>query len=126
MSRLHLTERALADIEHIEAFSVERWGRRVADESLDDLNDALTRLEENLDLFATRPDYEGRLRFYRVRKHVLIGDVIAGTGYVLSVWHGSMDFVGRLAELEPSLLSEAAILARRIEEGRSESGSSGR
>ena len=117
MSRLHLTDRALADIEHIEEYSVERWGRTVADQDLEDLNEALGRLEADLSLFASRTDYEGRLRFHRVRKHVIVGDVIDGVGYVLSVWHGSMDFIDRLADLEPSLAREAEILARQIREG---------
>ena len=115
VSRLRITERALSDIERIEDFSVERWGRRVADQYVEDLNQALVRLQADLSLFTTRSDYEGRLRFYRVREHVIIGDVIGGAGYVLSVWHGRMDFVDRLVDLEPSLAREAELLARQIE-----------
>ncbi|MGE3424828.1 MAG: type II toxin-antitoxin system RelE/ParE family toxin [Dehalococcoidia bacterium] len=118
MSRLHLTDRALSDIDRIERYSVERWGQRVADEYLADLNEALARLAEDSSLFRTRHDYCGRLRFYSVREHVFVGDVIGSDAFVLTVWHGSMDFIERLGELEPSLLQEAELLARRIEGGR--------
>ena len=116
MTKLLLTDRALTDIDAIERYSVERWGRRVADQYLADLDAALGRLAEDLSLFKGRHDYTGRLRFHRVREHVLVGDVIGGVGFVLTVWHGSMDFIDRLPDIEPGLLHEAEIMARQIAE----------
>ncbi len=115
MSKLLLTERALTDIDAIERYSVERWGRRIADQYLADLDAALGRLEEDLSLFKGRHDYSGRLRFYNVREHTLVGDVVGDVGFVLTVWHGSMDFIDRLPRTEPGLLLEAEIMARQIE-----------
>lgn len=115
MTRLHLTNRALSDIDAIDRYSAEGWGRRVADQYLADLDAALGRLAEDLSLFTGRHDYMGRLRFYSVREHVLVGDVIGDVGFVLTVWHGSMDFIDRLPKIEPSLLQEAEIMARQIE-----------
>lgn len=115
MSKLLLTDRTLADIDAIERYSVERGGRRVADQYLADLNAALGRLEEDLSLFKGRHDYTGRLRFYSVREHVLVGDVIGDVGFVLTVWHGSMDLIDRLPRIEPDLMLEAEIMARQIE-----------
>ena len=117
MSRLLLTNRALADLDTVASYSVERWGFRVASQYVADLDAALGRLANDLSLFRERHDYTGRLRFYRVREHVLVGDVIGGTGFVLAVWHGSMDFIERLPELEPDLAREAEIVARQIEGG---------
>ena len=117
MTHLLLTDRALTDIDDIGRYSVDRWGQGVADQYLADLGAALDRLQENLSLFRPRPDYEGRLRFYSVREHVIVGDVIEGIGYVLAVWHGSMDFIDRLPELEPELLYEAELMAQQIEAG---------
>ena len=115
MTSLHLTSRALADIDEIYRYSIERWGQRVADQYLSDLEDALGRLARDLSLLKRRHDYPGRLRFHRVREHVLVGDLIGGAGLILSVWHGSMDFVDRLATLEPELMYEAESMARQIE-----------
>jgi plasmid stabilization system protein ParE len=120
MTGIRLTNRALADIDAVERYSVETWGRQVADQYLVDLGDALGRLSEDLSLFRSRADYAGRLRFYAIRQHVIIGDVLTtsdtsrGVGYVLAVWHGTMDFIDRLPKLEPDLMHEAELLARRI------------
>ena len=115
MSKLLLTDRALNDIDTIDRYSVERWGRRVADQYLADLDAALGRLADDLSLFKGRHDYTGRLRFYGVREHMLVGDVVGDIGFVLTVWHGSMDFIDRLPKLEPDLLHEAEIMASQIE-----------
>ncbi len=122
MSKLLLTDRALTDIDAIDRYSVERWGRRVADQYLADLDAALGRLADDLSLFKGRQDYTGRLRFYSVREHVLVGDAIGDLGFVLTVWHGSMDFIDRLPKLEPDLLHEAEIMASQIEGERDEPG----
>lgn len=115
MTRLRLTDRALSDLDETARYSVDRWGLRVADQYLADLGEALGRLEEDLSLFKERPDYTGRLCFYRVREHVIVGDVIRGVGFILTVWHGSMDFIDRLSRLEPELRHEAEFMVRGIE-----------
>lgn len=114
MASLYLTGRALRDLDEIDRFSRERWGERIAEQYLADLEAGLARLAEDLSLFRPHPDHVGRLLFYRVRKHVFVGDVIEGVGFVLTVWHGAMDFLERLSELEPQLVGEAEFLATRI------------
>ena len=114
MASVHLTRRALRDIDEIEHFSAERWGQQVADEYLQGLNAALQRLQECPSLLRERPDQSLRLRFYPVQKHILIADVIGARIYILTVWHGSMDFASRLAELEPQLVFESQLLHAQI------------
>jgi len=113
-ARVHLARCALLDIEEIHAYSIERWGRDVAERYLDDLDSALRRLTELPSLLQERPEDSLRLRFYPVRQHVLICDVIAGQIYVLALRHASMDLPRRLAELEPQLVYEAQLLHDRI------------
>ena len=115
MSTLHLTECALSDIDDIERFSVERWGVHVADRYVSDLNDALARLSEDISLFRKRGDYTGRLRFYNVREHVIIGDIVGDNVYVLTVWWAGMDFIDRFPKLEPDLIREAELLAQQTD-----------
>jgi len=114
VSRLHLTDRALSDIAEIERYSIMHGGQRVADRYLADLGDALGRLGDDPSLFRRRRDATGRLRFYRVREHVIVGDVIDGVVFVLTLWHCRMDFMDRLPQLEPELRREATFLARQI------------
>jgi toxin ParE1/3/4 len=115
VTSLHLTDRALSDIDDIESFSVERWGARVAAQYQNDLGAALARLGECPDLLREHPEYPGRLRFYHVREHVLVCDVLHERIFILTVWHGAMDFLGRLHRLEPQLVHEAELLARQID-----------
>lgn len=115
MPEVHLSRRALFDIEDIDLYSIEKWGERVAAKYLDDLFAGATRLGESPNLLQERPDTSLRLRFYRVREHVLICDVIGDRIFVLAVRHAVMDLPSRIAELEPQLIHEAEIMARQIE-----------
>ncbi len=83
MAAVHLTRRALFDIEEIDLYSIERWGERVAEQYLADLYAGAARLGESPNLLKERPETSLRLRFYRVREHVLVCDVIGGNVYVL-------------------------------------------
>lgn len=46
MAYLSLSRRAALDFGETERFSVEKWGRRVAEEYLDEIEEALVRLRE--------------------------------------------------------------------------------
>ena len=111
---VHLTRRAILDIDEIRVYSVERWGGDVAERYLDDLDSALGRLAEFPSLLQERPDDSLRPRFYPVGQHVLICDVIAEQIYVLALRHASMDLPRRLTELEPQLVYEAQLLHDRV------------
>lgn len=115
MAEVHLSRRALFDIEDIDLYSIEKWGERVAARYLDDLFAGAARLGESPNLLQERPDTSLRLRFYRVREHVLICDVIGDRIFVLAVRHAVMELPSRLAEIEPQLIHEAEIMARQIE-----------
>lgn len=54
-----LTRRAIQDLRDILNFSTERWGRRVADKYLDELDAGLNLLREHPDLLAKNPDFLG-------------------------------------------------------------------
>lgn len=114
MTSVHLTDRAMLDIDEIEIDSVRKWGERVATKYLGDLDSAFGRLAESPNLLQERQDTSLRLRFYRVREHVLICDVIGDRIFVLAARHAVMDLPRRIAELEPHLIHEAELLARKI------------
>lgn len=114
MARAYLTRRALLDIDGIDVYSTERWGDEVAAKYLADLYAAVERLEESPDLLEERAEFSLRLRFYRVREHLLVCDVVEENVYVLAIRHGVMDLPNRIAELEPQLVHEARFLHDRI------------
>lgn len=114
MTRAVLTRRALLHVEETDQYSIRRWGDKVAPRYLADIFAAVERLTESPSLLQQREEYSIRLRFYRVREHVLVCDVIAGNIYVLAIQHSRMDLPLRIVELEPQLVHEAELLHRRI------------
>ncbi len=119
MTRLFLTRRAIEDFAAIEAYSIQAWSRRVADDYLAKFEAAFELLQSSPDLLRRKREFSGRLLFYRVEKHWLVCDMIDDDVYVLTVKHGSMDLPTRIAELEPQLIHEAELVYRRIVEDRS-------
>jgi len=114
VAQVYLTRRALLDIDEIDRYSVDRWGNEVAERYLDDIRSGLQRLADAPSLLREQPDYSLRLRFYRVREHVVVCDVVPEAIFVLALRHGTMDLPRRIAELEPQLIDEAELLHARI------------
>lgn len=113
--QLRLTRRALRDLRGILEYSIEQWGRRVANKYFDELEAGLERLKEHPELLKPEPDFDPGLRFYRVNKHLFACDVQPKSIVVLTVVHARMDIPARLAELQPTLAGEVAILHRKLD-----------
>ena len=112
---LHMTERSLRDLVAIEAYSIEQFGRRVANQYLDKLESGINRLKENPELLREEPPFHTSLKFYRIEKHILVCETgVRGKIIVLTLLHGSMDIPARLAELEPTLVMEVAVLLKKV------------
>ena len=114
MNRLFTTYRADADLAKIEDFSKEKWGKFVADKYIDSIDQAFERLIEHPGLLREKSEVSGCLKFYRVREHFLVCDVIDQDIYVLAVTYGGMDLPERIGELEPTLIKEANFLHEKI------------
>lgn len=112
--RLALTRRAIEDLRQIERHSVKEWGRKVADEYLDDVTAALDRISQSPQLLQDDRVGIPGLSFYRIRRHVLVCDYRDNSVIVLTVIHTSMELPARLLELESRLLTEAQILRARL------------
>ena len=111
----HLTERALRDIAAIEKYSVQEFGRTVANRYLAKLEAAITRFTEKPELLRSEPDFHAWLRFYRVEKHLMICDYEdSGRIIILTLVHASMDVASRLTELEPTLMAETELLHKKL------------
>lgn len=107
---IKLSRRAALDLEEIAVYSIAKWGERVADEYLDSIDFALQTLAKNPDLLRDRPEIPTALKFYRVKQHFLVCDVVYPVIYVVTIKHCSMDIPARLCELEPTLLQEVELM----------------
>ena len=113
-TKLRLTRRALADFAAVLEYSTEHWGKRSAEKNLADLEAGLERIRQHPDLLQSLPDLPALLSFYRVNKHLFVCDSRPGAIIVLTVIHASMDVPRRLAELQPTLAAEVALLHDRL------------
>lgn len=102
----------------IEEYSIETWGKRVANRYLADLEAALVRLAEHPEILRAEPELHVALRFYRVNKHLLVCDIQADAIFVLTVLHSSTDIPDRLSELEPSIALEIELLHRKLQQSK--------
>ncbi len=110
-----MTERSLRDLVAIEAYSIEQFGRRVANQYLDKLESGINRLKENPELLREEPPFHTSLKFYRIETHILVCETgVREKIIVLTLLHGSMDILARLAELEPALVMEVAVLLKKL------------
>ena len=116
MAEIHLTHRALEDLQDIHDYSAKEWGKSVADKYLNEFQNALVLLRENPGLLKVTPQVSSRFRAYPLKRHWLICDVIENDIYVLAVRHVSMDLFERLKKLAPSLEHEALALYKRLKD----------
>ena len=110
MAVIHITERALQEVGDIEQYSIEEWGLQVSNDYIDSIEQALQRIAQSPRLLLTRPELSKKLKFYPVRSHILVFTVINKVIYFVTIKHGSMDLLNRIAELEPTLAHEVALL----------------
>ena len=110
MFHLQLSRRAALDIQHIESYSIEKWGETIAEGYLQSIEDALNLILENPSLLRSRPEISDSLCFYRVRQHFLVCAIFKEIIFVLTVKHGAIDLPNRIAEIEPLLSQEAEML----------------
>lgn len=120
MAEVHLSRRALLDLEEIWQYSVTTWGEHVASDYLQNMEDALNRLLQNPGLITTKPEVSDSLLFYRVNLHFLVCTTYRDAIYVLTIKHGASDLPSRIGELEPSLLKEEDMLQHALKKNLNE------
>lgn len=112
---VHLTERSLRDIAEIEAYSMQKFGKRTATQYIAKFEAAISRIAENPELLCDEPPFHSSLKFYRVEKHLFVCETgIDNRIIILTVLQGSMDIPSRLAELEVNLSVEAEMLHQQL------------
>lgn len=114
MSKLHLTTRALDDLQEIFDYSAEKWGEEVALKYIQSFEDAFSILKENKDILKVNSNISSKFRVYFVKKHGVICDVVKDTIFILTIRHTSMNLLERLKDLEPNLEEEVKILHNKL------------
>lgn len=111
---IKLTDRAHYDLQEVEEYSIKRWGKKTANRYLEDIQTALSLLQEKPNLLQQKPHASKTFKFYRVREHFLVCVELKDFLLVLTIKHGQMDLPSRIVELEPTLIKEADLLYQRL------------
>jgi plasmid stabilization system protein ParE len=114
MKKLKLTDRAHYDLQEIERYSIQTWGKKVSDRYLENIQTALSLLQEKPELLRQKPQVSNHFKFYSVREHFLICVELKEFLLVLTIKHGQMDLPTRITELEATLVQEADLLHQRL------------
>lgn len=114
MTSIHLTSRALDDIQDIYDYSLDEWGEQTALKYIQAFEDTFSLLRQHKGLLKVNEKISSRFSVYAVQRHCLICDIVGENIFVLTITHMSMNLLERLKELEPGLEEEAKVLYMRI------------
>jgi plasmid stabilization system protein ParE len=112
--KIKLTDRAHYDLQEIERYSIQTWDKKTADRYLEDIQNALSLLQEKPDLLRQKNSISNHFKFYRVREHFLVCVELKEVLLILTIKHGQTDLPSRISELEPTLIEEARLLHQRL------------
>jgi plasmid stabilization system protein ParE len=111
-----LTNRALLDITSIEAYSLEKFGERVALQYISKLEAGISRISDNAEILREEAFFHESLKFYRIEQHLFVCETgIEDKIIILTLLHASMDIPSRLAELEAKLPIEVEMLLKQLD-----------
>ena len=112
--KIKLTDRAHFDLQDIEDYSIQRWGKKTANRYIEDIQIGLSLLQEKPDLLRKHSQVSPHFNFYRIREHFIVCTKLKNFLLVLTIKHCQMDLPSRISEIEPSLLEEANLLHQKL------------
>ena len=113
-SNVFLSERAIADLLEIEAFSTEKWGKATADRYLNAFDNFFALVEAQPGILLSIPVIE-RLLTHSVEKHVVVCTLWNDDVLVLTIVHSSRELITHVDRLLPTLKSEVELLKKRLQ-----------
>jgi toxin ParE1/3/4 len=96
MVEIEIRAEASLDIADIYAFSIERFGREVAQDYMDSLDAALIRLVQYPESGSVFEGVKPRLRDLTYRSHRVLYDFDGQTVAIIRILHSAMNVPGRL------------------------------
>lgn len=112
-AKVLLTERALADLEQIEAYSTGRWGKSQAAKYLDAFDRLLSLIESEPGLLLPVLKIDSLLT-HSVESHVIVCTAWNKDILVLTIVHASRDLPAQLDRLLPNLNAEVEMMKKRL------------
>ncbi len=111
---VYLSDRAVDDLASVEAYSVEKWGKTVANKYLLAFEKFFCLLQENPGILDSSESSKDELLLHAVQRHVAVFVRWNQDILVLTIVHASRDVADLLDDLLPTLRSEVARLIERL------------
>ena len=112
-TKVFLTERAIADLLDIEAYSTEKWGKATAERYVDAFDNFFALVEAQPGILLATPVIESLLT-HSVEKHVVVCTKWNEDVLVLTIVHSSRELITHVDRLLPTLKSEVELLKKRL------------
>ena len=112
-TKVFLTERAIADLLDIEAYSTEKWGKATAERYVDAFDNFFALVEAQPGILLATPVIESLLT-HSVEKHVVVCTKWNDDVLVLTIVHSSRELITHVDRLLPTLKSEVELLKKRL------------
>lgn len=109
-----LTERALHELNAIEASSLAQWGHTVAEGYIAAIQSALVLIQAQPGILHRDERLSPHLRYYGVGRHLLIVMPLDDELVVITIVHASIDLVARLRELQPEIFEQIQLRLTKL------------
>jgi plasmid stabilization system protein ParE len=112
-AKVFLTDRAIADLREIEAYTIGKWGDAQAARYLDAFDRLFGLFEAEPGILLPIPIVESLLT-HSIESHVVVCTKWNDDILVLTIVHASRDLLPHLDGLLPTLKSEVELMKRRL------------
>lgn len=116
MASYYLTLRAASDLRSIQKYSIEKWGKSVAEIYINDLYKGFQNAANNPDLGALRQDRSIPFLMIPVREHFIIFEPFQDGIIILTVLHQVRDIEGIITSFETKFLKDIERLKHRFQQ----------
>lgn len=113
-AKVFLTDRATADLQEIESYTIGKWGDAQAAKYLDAFDRFFSLVESETGVLLPIPIIDTLLT-HSVESHVVVCTKWNGDVLVLTIVHASRDLLPHLDRLLPTLKTEVERMKKRLE-----------
>lgn len=116
MADFYLTRRAALDLKEIYAYSVEKWGKPIAEQYLQKLYAGLQKAADHPESGQGRKNRSAPFLIIPAEKHFVVYEPFKDGVIIITVLHQVRDIEGIIGNLAPDFLREIKALQRKIQD----------
>lgn len=114
MASYYLTRRAALDLRKINAFSIEKWGKAIANAYISDLYHGFQRAADNPAAGKLRQSRSAPFSMISAREHFIVFEPVYDGVIILTILHKARDVEMVISTLEASFVADLVRLQKQI------------